>query len=309
MLISAVLCTRNREHYLKKALESLIRQTLPQTQYNIIVVDNGSTDQTREMVAKYKSHTRNLHYLYEPKIGLSQARNTGWRYSQATYVAFLDDDAIADNRWLEKILDVFHSVEPVPGCVGGVVEPMWEGERPEWLPDELLCHLTVLNWGATAFSVQDPKNYIAPTNMAFPRSLLHDLNGFTTRLGRRGANFLSMEEVDLIRRIRERGMPVYYAPEVLVRHWILNERLCKKWFYQRSFWQGAIEAYMRIQKDQLNFSDRLWIGGKTFMGLLVKPAFWKFFFRDSSIPSEILRKCGLYARFGHALSLWEILKI
>ena len=101
--ISAVVCTLNRATYLARAVESLVNQTYPKEYYEIIVVDNGSTDNTREVVEQF-SQCAIIRYIYEPVKGLSQARNTGWQAAAGKYVAYLDDDAIARPRWLEKML-------------------------------------------------------------------------------------------------------------------------------------------------------------------------------------------------------------
>ena len=135
--ISAIICTLNRAAYLEKAIQSLADQTLPEEQFEIIVVDNGSTDNTKTMVEGFK-HLENLRYIYEPIMGLSQARNTGWQNAQGDYVAYLDDDAIACPEWLERIVQAFDTVEPRPGSVGGKVIPVWEAERPAW-PEGKAC--------------------------------------------------------------------------------------------------------------------------------------------------------------------------
>src|SRR4051812_37764690 len=128
--ISAIIPTYNRDAYLGKAIQSLVDQTLATEQYEILVIDNCSTDHTREIVCNEFGHVPNLRYIYEPVQGLNQARNTGWRQARGELVAFLDDDAIANSEWLEKILMVFETVKPIPGCVGGQVEGIWETERP-----------------------------------------------------------------------------------------------------------------------------------------------------------------------------------
>src|SRR5690349_21431211 len=124
--ISAIIPTYNRADYLGNAIQSLIEQTLPIEQYEILVIDNCSTDRTRQIVCEDFAHVPNLRYIYEPVLGLSQARNTGWQQARGDYVAYLDDDAIASSQWLEKILFTFRTVTPIPGCVGGKVEPIWE---------------------------------------------------------------------------------------------------------------------------------------------------------------------------------------
>jgi len=108
--ISAIIITHNRVEYLIKAIQSLLHQSLPKDQYEIIVVDNCSTDHTRETVEKLSANNK-VRYVFEPELGSSKSRNTGLQHARGTYVAFLDDDVITCPDWLEKILHVF---EPTP---------------------------------------------------------------------------------------------------------------------------------------------------------------------------------------------------
>jgi len=174
--ISAVICTFNRADYLGKAVNSLVDQTLSKEEYEILVVDNGSIDNTRKVALEEFSHVQNLRYLYEPILGLSQARNTGWRNAKGEYVAYLDDDAIASPRWLEAILDVFETVKPEPGCLGGKVEPIWEAPQPLWLPDSLLASLSFVDWSENPCNL-DHKQWLVGTNIAFPKYLLKAAGG------------------------------------------------------------------------------------------------------------------------------------
>src|ERR1700686_4893935 len=115
--IAVVIATHNRDQYLMKALDGLSSQTLPAAEYEVIVIDNASTDATRERVLARAKVATNIQYIYEPTLGASAARNTGWRAARSPYVAFLDDDAIPDRDWLERIIRAFEEVTPHPACV------------------------------------------------------------------------------------------------------------------------------------------------------------------------------------------------
>src|SRR3990170_3383610 len=118
ILISAIVCTHNRAPYLFKALRSLDNQTLDSALYEVIVVDNASKDNTKEVFREFSGKT-NWRYIYEPDIGLSRARNTGWRNAHGAYIAYLDDDAVACPEWLENIINVFETFKPSPASVWG----------------------------------------------------------------------------------------------------------------------------------------------------------------------------------------------
>ncbi len=190
--ISAIICTYNRASYLLEALSSLANQMIPLEEYEVIVVDNGSTDNTKQAISGF-SMQPNIRYIYEFELGLSQARNTGWQNAKGEYIAYLDDDAIADQAWLAKIVEVFEIVKPQPGCIGGKVYPIWEAPRPYWLSDHLASWLAILDYSDTFTTLDDPSCLVG-ANIAYPRHLLETLGGFKISLGRKGNNLLSNEE-------------------------------------------------------------------------------------------------------------------
>ena len=246
ILISAVICTHNRAQYLTKAIQSLIDQHTPKDKYEILIVDNCSTDATREVVEKFSSEG-NIRYIYESTLGLSYARNTGWANARGKYTAYLDDDAIACPVWLDKILEVFETVTPRPGCVGGKTEPLWEAPRPKWLSDELVTALTVIDWFDTPHVLRDlSRTWLVGANIAFPTEILERVGGFTSGLDRAGKKLLSSGDVFLEKQILKAGYPCFYHPEIAVSHHIQRSRLEKRWFIRRYYWQGVSDAAMQL---------------------------------------------------------------
>ena len=216
MEISAIICTHNGSKYLSKAIMSLVDQSLDKALYEIVVVDNCSTDETKKIVLCACAEVTNLVYFYEPVLGLSQARNAGWINAKGNYVAFLDDDAIADKYWLEKILSAFKTVNPSPGALGGKVVPIWESPKPDWISDNLLGYYTVVDWSDNAIVIND-KQWLAGVNISFPKHILKSLGGFKTGLGRKGKKLLSNEEILIRKEIEKIGYKIYYSPDIVVR--------------------------------------------------------------------------------------------
>jgi glycosyltransferase involved in cell wall biosynthesis len=239
--ISAVICTHNRLPYLRKALDSLVRQTLDPTRYEILVIDNASTDGTAEAVRDELPRTGNVRYAHEPRLGLSIARNTGHRLARGAYIAYLDDDAVADPRWLEAVVAAFDAEGERIGILGGPVIPIWERPRPDWLPDELLGFLTILDAPRPAGFI-GPDQLLVGANLVVARQALEAAGGFPVDLGRRGSQLQSNEELALRTRLEDLGYGVYYDPAVKVQHHVAPERLEKGWFYRRLYWQGRSEA-------------------------------------------------------------------
>jgi glycosyltransferase involved in cell wall biosynthesis len=239
--VSVVICTLNRHDYLRKAIQSLLDQTVPQEQYEIVVVDNGSTDRTRDVVHDEFCWAENLRYIHEARPGLCWARNTGWMSAKGQYVAYLDDDAIACPEWLERILRIFETTKPTPGCVGGKVELIWEAPRPGWLSEDMVGYLSLVDWSSTPMVLSETE-YLAGVNFAFPKTILQEVGGFDARLDRRGTNLLSHGDILIVRQLQKKGYACFYDPQISVQHAVSRERVHKRWFVRRSHWQGVSEV-------------------------------------------------------------------
>ena len=243
MLLSVVVCTYNRSKQLERALASLIDQTLALQDYEIIVVNNASTDGTRDVAVKLAQAAPNLRYVYEPELGLSNARNSGVREARGEIVAFMDDDAAADKAWLAHVAEVFRRGDTRLGCVGGKVLPVWPRSRPAWLSEPMLGFLGLLDYGDESRPCDFPKEYAIGCNMAFRREfLLSDGQPFDPQLGRRGSNLVGNEEIALQSKVSKQGGIIYYEAKSLVHHFVPEERLTRRWFIRRTFDQGVSDV-------------------------------------------------------------------
>jgi glycosyltransferase involved in cell wall biosynthesis len=240
--ISAIVCTHNREGFLGACIESLLVQSLDLDRYEIIVVDNASADDTRHICSKYEK-IDNFKYIYEPTPGLSQARNSGWKEARGRYIGFIDDDAQADKRWLEKALESF-AVVPEPDWVGGPVTLVWERTPPAWLNESYYSALGWVNWGGSPCFLNSDSQWLVGCNSLFRRKTLEQLGGFDTRLGRRNKLLLSGEEVQLHHKIKAAGGHFYYHPGVRVDHHVSVERTTPDYFYRRYYWGGITDYIM-----------------------------------------------------------------
>jgi glucosyl-dolichyl phosphate glucuronosyltransferase len=303
--ISAVICTFNRSSYLRKAIQSLIDQTLVESEYEILVVDNCSTDNTQQMVSEEFGTVENLHYIYESKIGLSTARNTGWKAAKGKYIAYLDDDAIAAPHWLETLIYDFDHVTPQPACIGGKIDPIWEAERPKWLPDKLLPYLTILDWSNEP-SMIDESKYIAGANMAFTEQALALVNGFQTKFGRKGKKLLSNEELVLQNQLRKYGFNIYYDPKAMVRHHIVIDRLHQQWFVKRTYWQGVSRAFLVASEQSPSFSKKLKMSISSLLNLLQSPKQIVLSLLPSRNARTLKAKCRTANNIGYIVGLLTI---
>jgi GT2 family glycosyltransferase len=244
--ISAIICTYNRADLVVRAIESLASQTLDRDDYEILLVDNASSDDTRRLVEEKLLTIPNLRYVYEPRLGLAIARNTGLASSKGRILAFLDDDAIAAPDHLEEVLRVFESVQPSPGLLCGPVVPIWGAPRPAWLKDDFLGLYSVLNWSETP-RLLEKGEWVAGANFAVARDAFSACGGFDERLGRKGTSLLCGEDTDLSDRIRLAGYIIYYTPGAVVQHYIHPERISRMWLYRRVFWGAASKGIVERQ--------------------------------------------------------------
>jgi glycosyltransferase involved in cell wall biosynthesis len=254
--ISVVIATRNRADYLRKALESLAHQTLDPIHYEIIVVDNGSQDETRRVVEKYDT-SATLRYIFEPIIGLSRARNTGWKNAQGEIIALIDDDAIASAEWLEKYVLAFEEFGENVGLMGGRIELIWETPKPSWLPSELLGFFSFYRYADKPI-ILDKEQWLSACNLAFPRRVIQDVGGFREDLGRIGNKLRAGGEAYLRCQVDERGLQTIYHPDIIVHHHVSSNKLTKNWFQRAAYWQGKSHANMLNPSNQpLTFGEKI----------------------------------------------------
>jgi glycosyltransferase involved in cell wall biosynthesis len=251
-LISAIICTHNRDQYLAAAIDSLLAQTI--THYEVIVVDNASTDKTAAIAQAYSHHPR-FRYHYEPKLGLSVARNAGAAIAKAPILAYLDDDAEASEGWLAALVSVFEQNSKV-AIAGGKVTLIWppQAQAPRWLSSELSGSLGAYDLGDELVYIQQSALTPRGLNYAVRQHFLSSVGGFDTHLGRVGKNLLSNEEQQMTRLALDQGWQVAYVPSALVAHNVEPGRLKPSWFLSRSWWQGISESY----REQASGTTGLW---------------------------------------------------
>jgi glycosyltransferase involved in cell wall biosynthesis len=242
--ISVIICTFNRPLYLVKSLDSLEQQTLQKSEYEIIIVDSGASDDTSMLLKKYGDDT-DIRVIPVKEAGLSEARNIGIRNAEGKITAFLDDDAIVVPDWLDQILSTFETYGPGICACGGKVDLIWEQERPGWLNDKMLVYLGKFDRGETIIHIGG----LVGLNMAFDKRVFEKIGYFDVNLGRIGGNLLSGDEVEFFNRMRKRNLKILYSPGIHAWHHVTIERITKDFFYDRYYWQGRSDALIH-QKEK-----------------------------------------------------------
>jgi glycosyltransferase involved in cell wall biosynthesis len=209
-----VVCTYNRAHLVPDALQSLLKLDVPDDwQWDILVVDNRSSDTTAQIVAELmRANDDRIHYVFEPEPGVAAARNCGIARSSGDWIAFFDDDQIADPAWLRELLELATS-ENVR-VVGGAVHLLLPAGATD-LPRE--AHSLF----GTLFDQPDPGRafHVGGGNVLFHRSVFEEIGVYDPSLREGG------EDTDLARRLRKAGIAMERQPRAVVHHRIAPSRL------------------------------------------------------------------------------------
>jgi glycosyltransferase involved in cell wall biosynthesis len=239
--ISIIVCTYNRSDYIVKALSSLARQTFPMNQYEIILVNNNSTDNTHVLCNDFllENPHLNCHYFVEKQQGLSYARNRGITESSGDILVFMDDDAQANENYLQEINHFFETTPNAESC-GGRIYPEYESKRPDWMSRFLLPLTSTIDMGNKIKQFKGAK-YPVGANMAFKKDVFQKYGMFNTDLGRKGDNLDGSEEKDIFLKIKKAQKPIYYLPFAIVTHQVPDKRLTFDFFKRQAFGVGKSE--------------------------------------------------------------------
>jgi len=251
--IAAIICTHNRAEYLGAAIDSLLTQNFHD--FQIIIVDNASTDNTKEIIEARLPNPK-LKYIYEPVLGLSVARNTGAQATSTPILAYLDDDAEASPQWLQVLVSAYQN-NPKLAIAGGQVTLIWpEGiTPPNWISQELSGCLGYYDLGENPLYINNPGLTPRGLNYSIRRTFLEQVGGFDISLGRIGKKLLSNEELYMTELALEQGWQVAYLPEAKVAHHVAPERISPAWFLRRSWWQGVSECYRETIGDRTGIAS------------------------------------------------------
>ena len=256
---------------LEESVRSFLDCQADGIEYELLMIDNNSTDKTREIGESLAKQNPRIRYCFEPVRNLCHARNTGIRESRGEIVAFVDDDVRFSQGWLKALVSTFERFEDV-ACVGGKVIPHFEADRPPWIDDDVLWVYGVTRYGNNEKEIRPPEVPIG-CNMAFRREVFEQIGGFTPSLGREGVSLQSGDERDLILRAEKAGLRTLYSPDVQVSHRIPPARTTRQWILKRLYWEGITDIVLKQVSDSpLSRAVLIKQAIKTLLGLLRR---WK----------------------------------
>jgi glycosyltransferase involved in cell wall biosynthesis len=226
---TVIVCTYNRAASLKRTLESLQAQSARHgADWEVLVVDNNSTDDTRSVVDGLRLAFPRLRYAYEPTQGLAHARNRGIALARGDVLLFTDDDVTPEPDWVQRILDGMAST----GCdaCGGFIAPQWESPPPAWLTARFHGFLAIKAERSDDYPIVEGSPLPYGANMAFRREVFTRFGLFDVTRGRRGHILASGEDGEFFGRILAAGATVMFFGEARVHHRVESFRLTKHYF-------------------------------------------------------------------------------
>jgi len=243
--IALIICTYNRDKFLPEALESIALQTLNARMFELIIVDNRSTDNTATISREFiKNHPAiNIKYCFEENKGLSFARNRGIAEASAPLISYIDDDVILPPAYLETVINFF-AKRPTAVGMGGKVIPKYEdGKEPAWMNKYLNGFVAKVDYGTSIIKFNEKMRYPAGCNMTYKKDILIKAGGFNNELKFRSDDKYIFYKIKII------SDEIYYLPDAWLYHYIDRDRLQMQNF-KKLFLKTGNEEKKRITSEQ-----------------------------------------------------------
>jgi glucosyl-dolichyl phosphate glucuronosyltransferase len=253
--ISVVIPTANRHNTIARAVEEIYKNTI--APHEVIVVDQSEDDLTFKALQTFIEE-KELTYIKDDGKGISRGRNVGWRIASGEIIAFTDDDAWVDSKWLENVLSTFQHNSFNIGAIGGKIIPVYEERNPNWsFPEKWEYLLPACNHGDAIIPFAENLFPIG-VNFFTLRYLLLKFNGFDENMGFTTGKSLQVsgEDVDYHIRLRKNGFDLIYNPNCVVYHPVPLTRQNQEFLNKRLMYEGATYAYRELKERENVF---LWI--------------------------------------------------
>ena len=258
-MISVILCTYNRDRYIYNVLQSIAEGTFAASEYEVVLVDNNSSDNTRGECVRFRKDypAISFNYCFEQEQGLSHARNCGIHNAKGDILVYVDDDALVNKEYLKTYADFFaHNNEAV--AAGGPILPQYDGcEEPDWMSHytrQLVTGKLYLGEHEREF----PHGaFPGGGNAAYRKSVFDAVGLFNVELGRKGNNLIGAEEKDLFDKMASRGMKFYYLPTAILYHLIPPKKLTQDYFDRLTYSIGVSERYRTLRIGKKKYLCRL----------------------------------------------------
>lgn len=245
---SIIIPTYNRGNSLQRALKSLSLVKYPKSNWEVIVVDNNSSDDTKAIVSLLKKQsTLNIKYVIEKRLSFTVARQRGAKEASGEILVYIDDDVTVEKKWLSAIIKTF-DVNKIIGMVGGPVKPVYEIYPPQWVLNMPDMWLSLYDRGDAKKEVEG----IPGPNLSIRKSILYKVGGFppdTIGVEQEGVPgtinkiYIGPGDWGLCQKVKLEGYKIIYEPQATVYHHIPPIRLTKSWWRSRFKGEGCYIAF------------------------------------------------------------------
>lgn len=257
-MLSVIICTYNRDKYIYNVLKSVADNDYPHSGYEIVLVNNNSTDNTAAECQRFQADYPDITFRYfvETQQGLSYARNCGIQQSKGDLLVYVDDDATVNKEYLQTYADFF-AHHPDAAAAGGPILPVYETEEPAWMSHytrQLVTGKLYLGSSQRQF----PRNaFPGGGNSCYRKSVFDTVGLFNVELGRKGNSLIGAEEKDLFDKMTTNGMHFFYLPSAILYHIIPAKKLTPDYFNRLTHGIGVSERYRTKQISQKKYYNRL----------------------------------------------------
>ncbi len=255
-LITIAICTYNRADYLQDTLRDLSHQTADADFFEVLVINNNSTDQTEKICSEFMQTYPGINFRYvdEMNQGLSFARNRAVKEAAASTLLFIDDDVHLKKDFVSTALDYLNS-NPHVSCAGGRIFVSFDDADPDWIPRELMPMFGLHDLGESD-KIYPKNNFPRGGNMLIKKSVFEKHGLFDTYLGRIGKNLLGSEEKAFFKSVRNEGVELHYWSDLELWHRIGPKRLQKDYLKKQTVGIGQSERF-RVSHSKVKTSSKL----------------------------------------------------
>jgi len=290
--ISVILCTFNRAPILRRALASLAKSRVVWTSdWELLIVDNNSTDHTRQVAEDFAlQFAGGCRYIFEGRPGKSHALNSALRHARGQILAFVDDDVVVDEHWLQNLTAPLAAAHWAGA--GGQISPERDFVPPPWLSLDgryALAPLAIFSPATRAGELREPP---FGTNMAYRAEVFEKVGGFRTDLGPQPGSEIRGEDTEFGMRVLSAGYHIWYEPSAIVYHSLSAHRLRKDYFL--SWWYD--KARSDVRAGELANVSSLRVAGVP-LSLLRRLGMWTLRWVTSIRPAE---------RFSSKIRVWSL---
>ncbi|MDL0120432.1 glucosyl-dolichyl phosphate glucuronosyltransferase [Halobacterium salinarum] len=243
MKVSVVVCTYSMDRYgpFADAVESVLAQT--HDDLEVVLVVDGNDDVFERVRADFGDEEHVVLHCNDENQGISYSRTKGAKIASGDIVAFIDDDATAEDDWIEQLLGVYAETDAI--AVGGDVVPDWQTQKPDFFPAEFYWLVGCVEPGFAEDGEEVRNTY--GSNISYRRDQFLDVGGYDPNTGRKGDKHLQAHEAPVGIRLREEyGRGMVFTRDARVHHKLFDYRGEFGWLVSRSFWQGYSKRVMDL---------------------------------------------------------------